>query len=226
MSIRDERLRRELIYMQDLAKGSSLIDFVVRGNPPDDYLVTFRCLGMTAADRTGSEHVAQIYLHADYPRRAPQVSVLTPCFHPNIAALMQMAPFQARVQQLLAAAPNQEAREQVVQQLSSNEWFYKSHVCLDTLDRNWSTSITLDLICIELGELIQYKRHNVEDPLNHEAAAWTLRNLDRLPVDSRNLLDFKALESIRILSEVAGAHPEVILRIIDEEECRVPCRDR
>jgi ubiquitin-protein ligase len=226
MSIRDERLRRELAYMEALRKNSSLIDFVARGNPPDDYLVTYRCLGMTAEDCTGSEHVAQIYLHADYPRRAPQVSVLTPCFHPNIAALMQMAPFQARVQHLLAMAPDQQQRDQIVQQLSSNEWFYKSHVCLDTLDRNWSLSITLDLICIELGELIQYKRHNVDDPLNHEAAAWTVRNLGRLPVDSRNLLDFKALANIRILSEVTGGHPEVMLRIIDQEECGVPCRDR
>jgi|SRR5579864_2532016 ubiquitin-protein ligase len=226
MSIRDERLRRELVYMEELRRSSSMIDFVARGHPPDDYLVTFRCLGMIAADGTGTEHVAQIYLHAGYPRHAPQVSILTPSFHPNIAALIQMAPFQARVQQLLAAAPDQEARERIVQQLSSDERFFKSHVCLDTLDRNWSPSITLDLICIELGELIQYKRHNVDDPLNYEAAAWTRRNLDRLPVDSRNLLDFKALDNIRILEEVPGAEPEISLRIIDEEVSGVPWRDR
>jgi ubiquitin-protein ligase len=224
MSIRDERLRRELVYMQELRRSSSLIDFVAHGNPPDDYLVTFRCVGMTAADCTGSEHVAQIYLHAGYPRLAPQVSILTTSFHPNIAALIQMAPFQAQVQRLLAAAPDQEARDQILKQLSSDERFYKSHVCLDTLDRNWSPSITLDLICIELGELIQYKRHNVDDPLNHEAAEWTRQNLHRLPVDNRNLLDFKALERIRILTEISDDESEISLRIIDEEESGVPCR--
>lgn len=225
MSIRDDRLASELVLMQKLRESSSFIDFVARGNPPDDYLVTFRCCGMVSADRTGCEHVAQVYLHTEFPRSAPKVSILTPSFHPNIAAMFQTAPFQARVQELLDAAPNEQARKLVIQELSSDERFFKGHVCLDTLDRNWSPSFTLDLICLELGELIQYKRHNVDDPLNHEAAAWTRRNLHRLPVDGRNLLDVRALENIRILAESPGAAPEVSLRMLDEEETGVRHRN-
>lgn len=228
MSIRDQRLKRELIYMQELRASSHRIDFIAQGNPPDTYVVTFRCLGMIAADRTGREHVAQIYLHAGYPRQAPQVSILTPCFHPNIAALFQMAPFQHHVQEMLDQAPDEQARQQLMEHLTKDDKLFKGHVCLDILDRNWSLSITLDKICLDLGELIQYKRHNVDDPLNHEAAEWTRRNLDRLPIDRTELLDQKALDDIRLVAERPGPEPEILLRIGEEEaiDVRVRQRDR
>jgi ubiquitin-protein ligase len=226
MSIREDRLRRELVYMEGLRRGSSLINFVAHGNPPDEYIVTFRCRGMVAADIPAGEHVARIYLHAEFPRQPPEISFLTPSFHPNIAALFQMAPFQARVQEMLDTAPNEQARQEIRERLSQDEQVYRSRVCLDTLDRNWSPKLTLDLITIELAELIQYKRYNVDDPLNHEAAAWAQRNRHRLPIDSRNLLDVRALDSIRILDEDAGALPEISLHIIDEETIRGPSEAR
>jgi ubiquitin-protein ligase len=226
MSIHEDRLRREHTYMEELRRASSLIDFVARGNPPDDYLVTFHCHGMIAADRMGSEHVAQIYLHAEFPRQPPQVTILTPSFHPNIAAAFQTAPFQARLQDLLAKAPDEQARLEIAQQVLSDERLFRCHVCLDTLDRNWSPKITLDLITIELGELLQYKRYNVDDPLNHEAAEWTVCNRDRLPIDRRNLMDLRALHGIRILEQEAGGEQELALHIIAEEETRVWRRDR
>jgi ubiquitin-protein ligase len=218
MSIREDRLYKELARMEELTRASTLIEFEARGTPPDEYMVVFRCTGMASAEQTRGEHLAHIYLHTEHPRLPPQVSILTPSFHPNIAALFQMPPFQASMEQMLAAAPDEATRRRLLGELMGEERFFRSHVCLDTLDRNWSPSITLDVLVLELGELIQYKRHNVDDPLNLEAAQWTRRNLHRLPVDPRELLDSKALDGIRILGERPGAGQEIALRLLDEEE--------
>jgi hypothetical protein len=202
-----------------------MIDFVARGYPPDDYLVTFRCGGLIAADRIGSEHVVQIYLHAEFPRLPPEIYIMTPSFHPNIAALYQTASFQVRIQRLLAEAPDEKSRQQLSQEITSDERIYRSHVCLDALDRNWSPGLTLDLISLELGELIQYKRYNVDDPLNHDAADWTRQNREKLPIDKRSLLDLRALHGIRILDESPG-EAELTLHILNEEETDVLSRSR
>ncbi len=213
MAIREARLEQDQLLMKELSRQSSLIDFEVRGPAPDDYLVTFRCLGMINPTQRTDHHLAQIYLHAAYPRLPPRVSFLTASFHPNIAALVQMGSFQQRIQSLLAQTPDEASRQQVRQQILSDQSLFRAQVCLDTLDLNWSPDITLDVICIELGEMIQYKHYNAGDPLNAEAAAWVRQNRHLLPVDSRSLVDLKGLESIRILSEephvAAGEDAEI-----------------
>src|SRR5262249_21354952 len=113
MTIREERLSHEMSLMNELRQRCKMIDFVARCQPLVEYIVTLRCLGMIAADRTGSEHVARIYLHVDYPRRPPEVTVLTPCFHPNIAAPFQMPPFQALVREALDRTPDEEEKRRI-----------------------------------------------------------------------------------------------------------------
>jgi len=219
MGIHEDRLVQELARMERLRQQSSVIDFVPKNDPPDEYLVTFSCLGMIDRDRTGDRHVAQIYLPAKFPRQPPKVSFLTPSFHPNIAALIQMGPVQARIHSMLEKAPDEEARKKLEQEIFNNEELFTARVCLDTLDHNWTPAITLDLICVELAEMIQYKRYNPADPLNQEAAVWAVLNRDRLPVDKRSILDLKALAGIRILSEAPLDHVDI--RILDGAEPHV-----
>ena len=214
MSIRDKRLQRELLALETLSRQSSFISFSSNGNPPEEYLVTFTCRGLVTPMSTSDEHVARIYLSAEFPRAPPQVSFLTPSFHPNIAQPLQMGPIQAEIQRLLNSAPDDNARKDIEKRLMENEELFKVRVCLDTLDLAWSPSITLDLICIELAEMIQYKRYNPADPLNHQAAAWALQNRDKLPVDSRSILDEKALAGIRVLDEITFESDEPKIRLL------------
>ncbi len=214
MGIRERRLAQELARMERLRQQSTLIDFAAKGNPPDDYLVTYKCIGMVNASQKGNEHIARIYLHAEYPRRPPEVSFLTPIFHPNIAAPLQMAPVQAQIHQLLGSARDETERQKILQRVFGDEEMFKARVCLDTLDLNWSPAITLDIVCLELGEMIQYKRYNPGDPLNREAAEWARRHADLLPVDTRSLRDLEALESIRILSVTPTEEPGVTISIL------------
>jgi ubiquitin-protein ligase len=209
---RETRLVRELEYMEELRRQSSFIDFVPRHDPPDEYLVTFTCKGMIDAERTGERHVAKVYLHAEFPRLPPQVHFLTPSFHPNIAALIQMAPIQRRIQEMLDRAPDAAARQELQREIQSHEELFTAKVCLDVLDLDWGPMITLDRICVELAEMIQYKHFNTADPLNRDAAIWAETHRDELPVDRRTILDLKALASIRILADPPAAQDRAALR--------------
>lgn len=51
----------------------------------------------------------------------------------------------------------------------------------------WSPSESLDMFCVRLGEMIQYKNFDEYDPLNESAAKWTLKNRHSLPIDNRPL---------------------------------------
>lgn len=83
------RLHADLAAMIELAQVSDLVALTYRGNPPDRYEVTYRCQGLyrpagTAEPQLAQHHVAEFYLHRDYPRRPPQIVWKTPIFHPNI----------------------------------------------------------------------------------------------------------------------------------------------
>jgi ubiquitin-protein ligase len=59
----------------------------VAGQPPEHYQVTFYVKGLYANPEgkilERHEHIAELNLSLDYPRRAPQCKMLTPVFHPN-----------------------------------------------------------------------------------------------------------------------------------------------
>lgn len=217
MGDREDRLIQEHARMEDLRRQSGFIDFVAKAEPPDEYVVTFTCRGMVDVDEVGEEHVARIYLPAEFPfEQPPQVKFLTPSFHPNIASQIQMGPVQAQIQEFLRRAPDMAARQKIQEEILKNEELFTARVCLDTLDHNWSPSITLDRICIELGEMIQYKRYNLASPLNDDAVQWVRRNRHRLPVDARSFLDLRALAGIRILSEIETGRDDFDIQILGE----------
>jgi ubiquitin-protein ligase len=68
--------------------------------------------------------------------------------------------------------------------------FRGAEVCIG---EGWRPSVTVKDLCLILGEMIQYKNYNIDDPLNSAAAAWThmIRTIapDIFPVDDRNLLE-------------------------------------
>jgi ubiquitin-protein ligase len=92
-SPRIRRLRADYQRMIDLAAHSDLISFQAKsarkGLPPETYIVTYTCKGITGVDRSGKPkfgrtHKVEIYLHNQYPQRWPGMKWLTPVWHPNI----------------------------------------------------------------------------------------------------------------------------------------------
>ena len=88
-SPRLRRLHADLAAMIELVEVSDFIRTTYAGNPPDRYRVVYTCRGLwwpEGADRPASleRHVADFYLHRDYPRRPPQIIWRTAIFHPNI----------------------------------------------------------------------------------------------------------------------------------------------
>lgn len=88
--IRETRLRNDYRRILDLVDRSELIHVVATdGDPPERYRIRFTCTGvekLTAAGRPVMRdvHEVNVYLHAEYPLKQPQLKWLTPIFHPNI----------------------------------------------------------------------------------------------------------------------------------------------
>lgn len=56
--------------------------------PPEKYIVTYRIPGLRWDPSSGRpvksfEHIAELYLHSDYPREKPKCVLRTPIWHPN-----------------------------------------------------------------------------------------------------------------------------------------------
>jgi ubiquitin-protein ligase len=92
-SPRLRRLRADYELMRELAARSDVISFTSQtarpSLPPERYIVTFKCRGISAVDRQGNpkysqQHQVEIYLHNQYPQRWPGMKWLTPIWHPNI----------------------------------------------------------------------------------------------------------------------------------------------
>lgn len=89
-NIRETRLRNDFRVVRELDLNSDLIEVVLtEGNPPDKYRIRFTCHGVERVDGRGNPvlrdvHEVSIYLHAEYPKKQPQIKWLTPIFHPNI----------------------------------------------------------------------------------------------------------------------------------------------
>jgi ubiquitin-protein ligase len=88
MNPRQRRLFADLHHMQELAARDDRVSFQADGDPPEAYNVLLNRVGLArqASGELTLRHVHRfvVYLHLDYPRRPPQISWLTPIFHPNI----------------------------------------------------------------------------------------------------------------------------------------------
>lgn len=90
---RRERLLLEQNKLVNLNKRSEFIEVEplenVPGMPPEKYVVTFTCTGISAlnSDQTpqaSNFHQVSMYLSKDFPRQEPYLKWLTPIWHPNI----------------------------------------------------------------------------------------------------------------------------------------------
>jgi len=87
-SPRVRRLESDYRRISTLFAGWPLIQVeLADGQPPDMYRIWYNVKGLfaTADGRIleRDEHVLEIRLGLEYPRRAPQLRLLTPMFHPN-----------------------------------------------------------------------------------------------------------------------------------------------
>ena len=53
---------------------------------------------------------------------------------------------------------------------------------------HWSAGERLSSLVARIGEMLAYQSYNTKSPLNGEAARWTDENIDRLPLDSVNMM--------------------------------------
>lgn len=90
MSVRDKRLKNDFQALSDLVNNSagSLAIISTIGNPPYEYVIEYRCLGIEKLQ--GDEpvfrnsHQVNISLGNNYPKQQPSAKFLTPIFHPNV----------------------------------------------------------------------------------------------------------------------------------------------
>lgn len=88
--IRETRLRNDYKKIRELVDRSEFIHIVsTEGEPPERYIIRFTCRGVDRLKPDGNPvyaetHEVNVYLHAEYPLKQPQLKWMTPIFHPNI----------------------------------------------------------------------------------------------------------------------------------------------
>lgn len=88
-SPRDRRLESDHAALARLQAESSIFSFQAQGNPPQQYRMFFRGMGLS---RTSNGQVVRLERHrvlvelgAAYPRMSPNLAWQSPIFHPNIS---------------------------------------------------------------------------------------------------------------------------------------------
>jgi ubiquitin-protein ligase len=106
--------------------------------------------------------------------------------------------------------------------------FNPPYIC--TQGRPFAVGLGLDQIVLTVGEMVQYRNYNVNDPLNREAAEWARQNAHRFPVDDRDLLDRRRRVGMRVdrfssegeplvqllpPGKVEMQHPEQLIELVE-----------
>ena len=89
MNARLRRLQADYTQVMRLFADHSHIQVIkTEGTPPEKYTFAFKLQGIAPAGQDGvapvAEHMAEVFLPLDYPRRPPFCRMITPVFHPNI----------------------------------------------------------------------------------------------------------------------------------------------
>ena len=61
---------------------------------------------------------------------------------------------------------------------------FGQYVCIADF---WSPAQSLSDIVVEIGEMLQWQKYNIQSPLNAIAADWAVKNIDSLPVGKTEL---------------------------------------
>jgi ubiquitin-protein ligase len=89
-SPRIRRLHNDLAALERLRSESSVFRFSAHGDPPQQYMISFRGKGLwrdRGKVRVLEEHRVEIKLGASYPRTIPEIRWITPVYHPNISEI-------------------------------------------------------------------------------------------------------------------------------------------
>jgi hypothetical protein len=154
------RLESDFYSLSGLRDSSDFIDFTASGSPPDRYVLRFTCRGLTW----------------DSARNEPVESE----DHKVQLDLHSEYPRRPPYVQMLTPIfhPNMLSPER------------GGGVCFNATI--WSPQEKLNDFVLRLGHMIQYKNYWAEPTgprfLDSAAASWARQNVDRLPIDSRDLI--------------------------------------
>ncbi len=89
-SPRTRRLRNDRKALEKLRSESTIVDYDASGAPADRYIVRFYGNGLWRAEGSSKIlirklHEVRIVLGASYPRMMPELTWVSPIFHPNIS---------------------------------------------------------------------------------------------------------------------------------------------
>ncbi len=89
MTLRLRRLNADFERVRTAFDNHSYVRVLqANGAPPEKYEFEFRVQGLVPGQNdelaVASEHRAEVFLPADYPRRPPFCRMTTPLFHPNV----------------------------------------------------------------------------------------------------------------------------------------------
>lgn len=82
---RERRLQRDLGEMLKLRAESTILDFTMKGDPPESYVLTFAGRGLHPDGGFTELHQVAIQMGAEYPREKPAITWQTLILHPNIS---------------------------------------------------------------------------------------------------------------------------------------------
>lgn len=85
------------------------------------------------------------------------------------------------------------------------------YIC--TQGRPFAVSVTLDHIVLTVGEMIQYRNYNLRNPLDYEATEWARENIERFPIDDRDLVDSRRRIASRLATGDAGS--DALVELLD-----------
>lgn len=189
---RESRLKHEFERMRDIQRSEGLIQFRCADLTqeeerdtldPRTFLLSRQKAGLSGDYLTPEEFMER------YPARAPEkYLVFFTCLGLKRMSDGQFTETREHLMEVIFGVDYPSAPPQFV-------WWtpiwhpniFPPLICPD--DRPFSVGTTLDQLCLMVGQMIQYRIYNVNDPMNREAAAWAAENSAQFPLERRDLLD-------------------------------------
>lgn len=212
MTSHQRRLFNTYKDMQDLAKKCvksmpCRFEFkhngnINKGEYPDMYDVILRVKGMKNATEEQHEHHFMVYLPVNHPVEPPLIKWGSDIFHPNILGMLD--PNDATYKALLQEFDTEESLTWAINHDPRWVDLLSSNVCLDALKENWTPSVTLTMLIIELANMIRYQTYNLKSVLNDAAKAWAeeKEKTHSLPLEQEGLYEAEIESKIRVVSVV------------------------
>jgi ubiquitin-protein ligase len=171
---------------------------------PDTYGVTLRVKGMELLQpfKERYEHQFTVYLPATYPAQAPIIKWHTPIFHPNILMFDEGNEYYLELREKMGG------EELLTEDINKDpRWLnvLDGYVCLNTLREDWTPSISLDMLIVEIANMVRYQTFSTpsDESFNKAAAQWAREKQAELPnyfpIDKEGLTKLKQIGQVRVI---------------------------